>query len=77
MDHLDERSRHRLRASAVPAGRASRLARLGSLAGGVAGSMLAEGARHLAQGKLLAAMLGARVAVGGLFQPCAAWQAPA
>jgi predicted unusual protein kinase regulating ubiquinone biosynthesis (AarF/ABC1/UbiB family) len=37
--------------SAVPSGRWSRLARLGSLASGVAGGMLAEGARQLAQGK--------------------------
>lgn len=36
---------------AVPAGRFSRLARLGSLASGVAGGMLAEGARQLAQGR--------------------------
>lgn len=39
------------KSSAVPDGRWSRLARLGSLAGGVAGSMLAEGARQFAQGK--------------------------
>jgi len=38
-------------AFAVPAGRLSRLARLGSLASGVAGGMLAEGARQLAQGR--------------------------
>lgn len=37
--------------SAVPAGRWSRMARLGGLAGSVAGGMLAEGARQLAQGK--------------------------
>ncbi len=37
--------------SAVPGGRWSRLARLGTLAGGVAGNMLAEGARQFAQGK--------------------------
>ena len=36
--------------AAVPGGRWSRLARLGSLAGGVAGNMLAEGARKFAQG---------------------------
>ncbi|WP_374264589.1 ABC1 kinase family protein [Zoogloea sp.] len=36
---------------AVPAGRLSRLARLGALASGVAGGMLAEGVRQLAQGK--------------------------
>lgn len=35
---------------AVPAGRLSRLARLGSLATGVAGGMLAEGVRQVAQG---------------------------
>ncbi len=35
----------------VPGGRWARLARLGSLAGGVAGNMLAEGARQFAQGK--------------------------
>lgn len=35
----------------VPGGRWSRLARLGSLATGVAGGMLAEGARQFAQGK--------------------------
>ena len=39
------------RTSPVPSGRWSRLARLGSLATGVAGGMLAEGARQLAQGK--------------------------
>lgn len=38
-------------AFAVPAGRLSRLARLGALASGVAGGMLAEGARQLAQGR--------------------------
>ena len=37
--------------AAVPGGRLSRLARLGSLATGVAGGMLAEGARQLAAGK--------------------------
>jgi predicted unusual protein kinase regulating ubiquinone biosynthesis (AarF/ABC1/UbiB family) len=36
----------------VPGGRWSRLARLGSLAGGVAGNMLAAGAKQFAQGKL-------------------------
>ncbi|GAA4028760.1 AarF/ABC1/UbiB kinase family protein [Actimicrobium antarcticum] len=35
----------------VPSGRWSRLARMGSLATGIAGGMLAEGARQLAQGK--------------------------
>ena len=39
------------KSSSVPHGRWSRLARLGSLAGGVAGNMLAEGARQFAQGK--------------------------
>ena len=39
------------RATAVPDGRLSRLARLGSLATGGAGGMLAEGARQLAAGK--------------------------
>lgn len=42
---------HAPRTSAVPGGRLSRLARLGSLATGVAGGMLAEGARQLAAGK--------------------------
>jgi predicted unusual protein kinase regulating ubiquinone biosynthesis (AarF/ABC1/UbiB family) len=37
--------------AAIPDGRWSRLARLGSLAGGVAGNMLAEGAKQFAQGK--------------------------
>ena len=41
----------KLKPSAVPSGRWSRLARLGSLAGGVAGNMLAEGAKQFAQGK--------------------------
>ena len=36
--------------ASVPAGRIARLARLGSLATGVAGGMIAEGARQLAQG---------------------------
>ena len=35
---------------AVPSGRGSRLARLGWMATGIAGSMVAEGARQLAQG---------------------------
>jgi predicted unusual protein kinase regulating ubiquinone biosynthesis (AarF/ABC1/UbiB family) len=39
------------KSSAVAHGRWSRLAQLGSLAGGVAGNMLAEGARQFAQGK--------------------------
>ena len=37
--------------TAVPSSRISRLARLGSLASGVAGGMLAEGLRQLAQGR--------------------------
>ena len=37
--------------AAVPSSRISRLARLGSLASGVAGGMLAEGLRQLAQGR--------------------------
>ncbi len=48
MTDTDKSNKH---AQAVPAGRVSRLARLGALAGGVAGGMLAEGARQLAQGK--------------------------
>ena len=36
---------------AVPAGRLARLAHLGSLASGLAGGMLAEGARQLGQGR--------------------------
>ena len=47
----DEQSKRDVNASAVPGGRGARLARLGTLAGGVAGSMLAEGARQFAQGK--------------------------
>ena len=35
---------------AVPSGRGSRLARLGWMATGIAGSMMAEGARQLVQG---------------------------
>ena len=41
----------KLTPSAVPSGRWSRMARLGSLASGVAGNMLAEGAKQFAQGK--------------------------
>lgn len=37
---------------AVPSGRWSRLSRLGLMASGVAGGMLAEGARHLAKGQI-------------------------
>ena len=40
-----------LTSSAVPSGRWERLARLGGLAGSVAGGMLAEGARQFARGK--------------------------
>lgn len=48
----DDRLNQRARLSrAVPSGRWSRLARLGGLASGVAGGMLAEGARQFAQGK--------------------------
>lgn len=47
----NERSKRDANTSAVPGGRGSRLARLGTLAGGVAGSMLAESARQFAQGK--------------------------
>jgi predicted unusual protein kinase regulating ubiquinone biosynthesis (AarF/ABC1/UbiB family) len=39
------------RARRLPSGRASRLGQFGRLAGGVAGGMLAEGARRLAQGE--------------------------
>lgn len=47
----DERSKHDASTLAVPGGRWSRVARLGVLASSVAGSMLAEGTRQLAQGK--------------------------
>ena len=47
MSQSDNSSRHR----AVPSGRISRLAGFGRLAGGVAGSMLGEGARRLAAGE--------------------------
>ena len=36
---------------AVPSGRLSRLARFGGMAGGIAGGMLLDGAKQLAQGK--------------------------
>lgn len=39
------------RSAAVPQGRFSRMARLGGLAGRIAGNVLADGSRHLAQGK--------------------------
>jgi len=39
----------------IPQGRVSRLARLGKLAGGVAGGMIAEGARRLARGEAMPA----------------------
>ncbi len=41
----------RWRSLAVPTGRASRLGQLGRLAGGMAGGMMAEGARRLANGE--------------------------
>jgi predicted unusual protein kinase regulating ubiquinone biosynthesis (AarF/ABC1/UbiB family) len=47
----DETIKRDARTSAVPGNRWSRLGRLGSLATGVAGNVLAEGARQLAQGK--------------------------
>lgn len=47
----DERIERDASTSAVPGGRWSRIARLSVLASGVAGSMLVEGARQLAQGK--------------------------
>jgi predicted unusual protein kinase regulating ubiquinone biosynthesis (AarF/ABC1/UbiB family) len=46
-DDDDKRSRHR----AVPSGRIARLGAFGRLAGGVAGGMLAEGAKRLAAGE--------------------------
>ena len=50
--HSDAHISHKAaQASAVPGGRLSRLARLGSLATGVAGGMLAEGARQFAAGR--------------------------
>ena len=49
--HNYERSEREANTAAVPGGRWSRIARLGVLASGVAGSMLAEGTRQLAQGK--------------------------
>lgn len=47
----DDQNSYKGKQSAVPNSRFSRFARLGSLAGGVAGGMLAEGARQLAEGK--------------------------
>ncbi|MFD1787059.1 ABC1 kinase family protein [Sphingomonas floccifaciens] len=47
MDDDDHTTRHR----AVPSGRLARLGGFGRLAGGVAGGMLAEGARRLAKGE--------------------------
>lgn len=47
----DGPGKHLARSSPVPSSRLSRLARLGSLATGVAGGMLAEGARQLARGQ--------------------------
>lgn len=46
-DESDDQARHR----AVPSGRLARLGGFGRLAGGVAGGMLAEGARRLAAGE--------------------------
>jgi predicted unusual protein kinase regulating ubiquinone biosynthesis (AarF/ABC1/UbiB family) len=46
----DEGDESRAAAMAVPSGRGSRLVRLGWMATGIAGGMLAEGARQLAQG---------------------------
>lgn len=46
-DDEDKKARHR----AVPSGRIARLGAFGRLAGGVAGGMLAEGARRLAAGE--------------------------
>ncbi|RGP40800.1 Protein ABC1 like protein, mitochondrial [Altererythrobacter insulae] len=48
-DH--DKSRHR----AVPSGRVSRIAVFGKLAGGIAGGMMAEGARRLANGQSISA----------------------
>ena len=47
MTDSDERNRHR----AVPSGRLSRLSGFGRLAGGVAGGMVAEGARRISAGE--------------------------
>lgn len=47
---MNESDTNNNRSSAVPGGRLSRLAKLGSLATGVAGGMMAEGARQLAKG---------------------------
>ncbi|WP_022953710.1 ABC1 kinase family protein [Leucothrix mucor] len=47
---MNESDKKQNNSSAVPGGRLSRLAKLGSLATGVAGGMLAEGARQLAKG---------------------------
>ena len=51
MSENDDTITRDVRTSAVPGNRWSRLARLGSLATGVAGNMLTEGARQFAQGK--------------------------
>lgn len=47
----DDPQRTKPSGRAVPSGRLTRLFGLGSLATGIAGNMLADGARHLAQGK--------------------------
>lgn len=49
--HNDDGPEGRTPTLAVPGGRGSRLARLGWMATGIAGSMMAQGARQLAQGK--------------------------
>jgi len=49
VNETTDRSRHR----AVPSGRLSRLGGFGKLASGVAGGMLAEGARRLSSGEKL------------------------
>lgn len=51
MSHDNDRSRYR----AVPSSRLSRVAGFGRLASGVAGGMLAEGARRMASGKRMSA----------------------
>ncbi len=48
--HKDNSNAGGARTLAVPSGRGSRLARLGWMATGIAGGMMAEGARQLAQG---------------------------
>ena len=51
----DTDGRRDAKARAVPSGRLSRLGQFGRLAGGVAGGMIAEGARRLAEGSLVEA----------------------